>query len=224
MATWIEAHGGTADSGRAPQTATHGSAPEPVSRCVGVAPPRLGAPGGSTAAIKADFQRAIGRDQDVAHRPSPTWLPADPGMSRDLSAATFPYSSAAIPYRDFPFGTCPRLGRGGTSSNRSDNATRSIRLFSAARQVQRCGRAPQRPCERPAGTDAGYVTTIRGICRMSRRARVRARSTPGPPANLARLLLGGEPGFDWPDFAAPRGHIPPVIRDRSDLSRPVQPS
>jgi hypothetical protein len=123
VVTWIRAHGGSAQSD-ALHNANMGSIPNRV-RAVGVLHPG-GASSGSTAGIKADFQKAVNRVRGwVADDAS--WLPADPGMTRNLSTP-YPYSSVAIPFRDFPFGTCPRLGRGSTSSNRSDGQ-RAIRLF-----------------------------------------------------------------------------------------------
>lgn len=156
-----------------------------------------GAAGGSTAAIKADFIRAVGRVRDWLDA-DPTWLPADPGISRDLSA-TFRYSSLAIPFRDFPFGTCQRLGRGGTSSNRSDNQ-RGIRLFSAAGKYNAASAHLADPS--PAtGSDEGYADDPGDLPYEPPRANPRTFD-PGPSADLARLLAGGEPGAGWPDFAA----------------------
>ena len=46
----------------------------------------------------------------------------------DCPADDYAYSSAPIPFRDFPYGTNWRLGRGSTSSNRADDQ-KSIQLF-----------------------------------------------------------------------------------------------
>jgi uracil-DNA glycosylase len=194
VATWIEAHGGNAQPD-ALHNASLGSIPNRV-KVVGVLHPG-GAAGGSTAAIKADFVRAIGHVRDRLQA-DPGWLPTDPGMSRNLSA-TFPYASAAIPYRDFPFGTCPRLGRGGTSSNRSDDQ-RAIRLFSAAGKYNAKGAHLSDPST-AGGSNAGYDDDPGDLPYEPPRATPRSFDA-GPPASLARLLLGGEPGLDWPDFAA----------------------
>src|SRR5262249_57330708 len=90
----------------------------------------------------------------------PGWLPADAGVARDL-AAPFPYSSLASPFRDFPFGTCPRLGRGGTSSNRSDSQ-RSIRLFSEAGKYNASG-AHLRDPSSADGREGGYARGPPGL-------------------------------------------------------------
>ena len=194
IATWIESHGGTADS-RHLETATLGSIPSTV-RVVGVVHPGSAA-GGSTASIKADFQRAINQVNAWINAGS-TWLPVDAGMARDLTEP-YVYSSKPIPYRDFPFGTCPRLGRGGTSSNRSDNQ-RGIRLFSAHGAYNAAGAHLSDPAN-AAGSNAGYADDTGDMPYEPPRTKPRAFDA-GPPAALAKLLLGAETGFAWPDFQA----------------------
>ena len=216
VATWIEAHGGTADP-EALHNATLGSIPNRV-LVVGVLHPG-GAAGGSTAEhqgrLPARHRPHQGRLQD-----QPTWLPVDAGMTRNLSTA-YPYSSAAIPYRDFPFGTCPRLGRGGTSSNRSDNQ-RGIRLFSAAGKYNAEGAHLSDPST-AAGSNAGYDDDPGDLPYEPPRANPRAFDA-GPPAALARSCSAAEPGFDWPDFAAlgvtshPSFGVGPIYRGRSASS------
>ena len=212
VVTWIRAHGGSAQSD-ALHNANMGSIPNRV-RAVGVLHPG-GATGGSTATIKADFQRAVNRIRGwVADDAG--WLPADPGMTRNLSTA-YPYSSAAIPYRDFPFGTCPRLGRGGTSSNRSDDQ-RAIRLFSAAGKYNASGAHLSDPST-ATGSNQGYDDDAGDLPYEPPRAKPQSFD-PGPPDDLARLLMGAEPGFAWPDFAAhgvrshPSFGVGPIYRGR----------
>jgi uracil-DNA glycosylase len=194
IATWIGAHGGSANPERLEQAGL-GSLPARL-RVVGVVHPGSAA-GGSTGAIRADFQRAcdVVRERVEA---DPGWLPADPGVARNL-AAPFQYRSAAIPFRDFPFGTCPRLGRGGTSSNRTDNQ-RGIQLFSAAGRYNAAGEQ-LRYGSTAGGSRDGYDDDAGDLPYEPPRAAATAFD-PGPPASLARLLLGAEPGFGWPDFAA----------------------
>jgi uracil-DNA glycosylase len=193
IATWVKAHGGNADPDHL-DNATLGSLPTRV-RLVGVVHP--GSVSGSTSAIKADFQRACNRIKGWLDA-DPGWLPADPGVPRNLDAA-YQYKSAAIPYRDFPFGTCPRLGRGGTSSNRTDDQ-RAIRLFSAHGTYNAAGAHLTDPTT-ATGSHTGYTDDPGDLPYEPPRAQPTGFD-PGPPANLARLLLGLEPGFAWPDFAA----------------------
>lgn len=212
ITTWIKAHGGTAQPEQL-HNATLGSLPSRL-RVAGVLHPGSAA-AGSTAAIKADFIRAIGHIRDWLTA-DPGWLPIDPGMTRDL-AATFPYSSAAIPFRDFPFGASPRLGRGGTSSNRSDHQ-RAIRLFSAAGKYNATGVHLSDPSTAPGSTD-GYDGDPGDLPYEPPRGSPK-EFDPGPPDSLAPLLLGAEPGFEWPDFAAlgvtshPSFGVGPIYRGR----------
>jgi uracil-DNA glycosylase len=192
VASWIRAHGGNANPDQL-EAASLGSLPNRV-RIVGVLHPG-GATGGGATAIKADFRRAVGRIKDWTDDDS-GWLPADPGVHRDL-ASPYQYTSAPIPFRDFPFGVCPRLGRGGTSSNRSD-AQRGIRLFSANGKYNASG-ARLRDPSTAAGSTEGYADAAGELPYEPPRADPKAFD-PGPPAQLARLLIGGDAGFPWPDF------------------------
>jgi uracil-DNA glycosylase len=217
IATWIAAHGGSANPERLEQ-ATMGSLPGRV-RALGVVHPGAAA-GGSTSTIRADFQRACNLIRGWVEADA-GWLPADPGMDRNL-AAPFQYRSAAIPFRDFPFGTCPRLGRGGTSSNRTDNQ-RAIQLFSAAGSYNAAGDR-LRYGSTAGGSPQGYQDDPGDLPYEPPRAAATAVD-PGPPASLARLLLGAEASFPWPHFPAlgvtadPSFGVGPIYRGRfRDLS------
>ena len=194
VVTWIVAHGGTADPAKL-HLASCGGLLSGV-RFLGVLHPG-GITGGGGTAIKADFVRAVDQirawvDGDAG------WLPADAGASRDLTGP-FVYSSDAIPYADFPFGTCPRLGRGATSSNRGDNQ-RSIQLFSAKGKYTGTG-ASLDYTYTGGGSQDGYADDS-GDVPVEPPRHFPRRYDPGPPAAYARLLMGGEAGLGWPDFAA----------------------
>jgi uracil-DNA glycosylase len=193
VASWVKAHGGSANPDHL-ESATLGSLPSRL-RVIGVLHP--GGATSGTAAIKADFRRAVGLIKDEVDDES-GWLPADSGVDRDLSDP-YQYSSAPIPFRDFPFGACPRLGRGGTSSNRSD-AQRGIRLFSANGKYNASG-ARLRDPSTAGGSPEGYDDEPGELPYEPPRADPKAFDA-GPPAQLARLLIGGEPAFPWPDFAS----------------------
>ena len=192
VASWVRAHGGNASPDKL-DAASLGSLPNRL-RLIGVLHPG-GATGGATTEIKADFRRAVNRIKDWVDA-DPGWLPADSGVARNLGDP-YQYSSAPIPFRDFPFGVCPRLGRGGTSSNRSD-AQRGIRLFSADGKYNASG-ARLRDPSTAAGSQEGYDDAAGELPYEPPRADPKAFD-PGPPAQLARLLIGGDPAFPWPDF------------------------
>jgi uracil-DNA glycosylase len=194
IATWVKAHGGSADPDQL-EDATLGSLPGRL-HLVGVLHPGS-VSGGSTDAIKADFQRACNLVKGWLAA-DPGWLPADPGVPRDLGSP-YQYLSAALPYRDFPFGTCPRLGRGGTSSNRTDDQL-GIRLFSAHGSYNAAGANLSDPST-AAGSHTGYRDDPGDLPYEPPRAAATAFDA-GPPSDLARLLLGHEPGLAWPEFAS----------------------
>jgi uracil-DNA glycosylase len=194
VAGWVQSHGGSAQP-ESLHTAVLGLLPARV-RVLGVLHPGSAADG-STAAVKADFIRAVGHVRDWLAA-DPGWLPADPGVVRDLTAP-FRYSSLAVPFRDLPFGTCPRLGSGATSSNRTDNQ-RGIRLFSAGGRYNAAGAHLADPSA-ATGSEDGYSGDTGDLPYEPPRSSPRGFD-PGPPAGLARLLAGGEPGLGWPDFTA----------------------
>src|SRR4029453_2568611 len=221
IATWIKAHGGSADPERLDQ-ATLGSLPGRL-LVVGVVHPGAAA-GGSTSAIRADFQRACDRVRDRVEADA-GWLPADPGVPRDLAAA-FQYRSAAVPYRDFPFGTCPRLGRGGTSSNRTDNQ-RSIQLFSAAGRYNGAG-DHLRYGSTAGGSRDGYDDdpgdlpyapppgpALRAAPGRPDRLRPRPAGQPGPAA------AGGRTRLRLARLRRPGRDLAPVVRGGGGLPGPV---
>jgi len=170
-----------------------GSLPDGV-RTFHVVHPGAGA-AGHAADVTASFAAAVAEvEQWVAADPG--WLPPDATAMSHLGQ---PYhlGSAPVPFADLPFGTAWRLGRGGTSSNRRDDQT-AIQLFSDDGRYN---------------TDMHYDGTAEG----SREGYAQAAGElpwvppaagadvfdPGPPTEAwARLLAGGEPGLDWPDFAA----------------------
>jgi uracil-DNA glycosylase len=194
VATWIASRGG----GAADPERLHLADPPPSLaglRFLGVLHPG-GATGGATAAIKADFARAAALVAGWVAA-DPGWLPSDPGVARDLGAP-FVYRSAPVPFRDFPFGTCPRLGRGATSSNRTDNQ-RGIQLFSANGAYNAAGASLDYTFT-ATGSPDGYADEPGDIPVEPPRGSPR-RYDAGPSSTMARLLAGGQPGLGWPDFA-----------------------
>ncbi|MGH9116352.1 MAG: hypothetical protein ACRD0A_00250 [Acidimicrobiales bacterium] len=98
-----------------------------------------------------------------------------------------------------PFGTCPRLGRGATSSNRSDNQ-RGIQLFSAGGVYKGAG-ASLDYTYTGGGSPDGYQDEPGDLAVEPPRAKPRLFDA-GPSSSYARLLTGTEPGLAWPDFSA----------------------
>ena len=188
-------------------------------RFLGVLHPGGASKGGAQAAIIADFKTAIRRIERWTGA-DPNWLIPDAGAQR-LPAAEYRYRSAPIPFRDLPYGTAWRLGRGGTSSNRSRDQ-RSIQIFSADGRYNARGHQLSYQGD-AAGTRAGYDAPPGDLPYEPPKDDYREYD-PGPGHSFARLLMGGNHNLDWPDFAAlglpghPSFGIGPMYRGR--LRRP----
>jgi uracil-DNA glycosylase len=217
LATWVRSRGGSADAGR-----LHEADAGPISprlRLLGVLHPG-GATGGAATAIINDFKRAI-RQIEEWSGDDPTWLVPDPDGVRQPAAA-YEYRSAPIPFRDLPYGTPWRLGRGGTSSNRKNDQT-AIQLFSADGSYD--GRGDDISyVGSVAGSTEGYEDEPGDLPYEPPRADY-DEFDPGPGVTIGRLLQGGYATFPWPDFTTfglrhhPSFGHGPVYRGR--LSRPA---
>ncbi len=195
--TWVESHGGNCPDGISDLSTCESHVLDAMSKVIGVRHPG-GATSGSIAAIKADFRRAIRLVHDWSAA-DPSWLPVDPGGTRS-PASSYQYSRAPIPFRDFPYGTPWRLGRGSTSSNRKDNQ-RSIQIFSADGKYNNKGHNLVYSSS-ANGSQTGYSDEPGDYPYEPPVANYREFDR-GPDSRFARLLMGGTSGFEWPDFAAP---------------------
>ena len=193
LASWVEAHGGVADSEKL--HLADASVISPHLRMVGILHPGGAAQGGAVAAIIASFKAAISQVHQWVDD-DPTWLPIDTGATRS-SAASYTYSSDPIPFRDFPYGTAWRLGRGGTSSNRRDNQ-RGIQIFSEHGKYNNDGHTLSYTGS-VAGTQDGYDAPP-GDRAWEPPRLAHGDFDRGPGTKFARLLQGGLAGFVWPDF------------------------
>jgi uracil-DNA glycosylase len=214
LATWVMSHGGNADPGRLHDAES--SVISPRLRMVGVVHPGA-AQDTPVSEITADFRAALRRIERWSTE-DPSWLPADPDGVRQ-SADDYTYKSAPIPFRDFPYGIAWRLGRGATSSNRRDDQT-AIQLFSADGSYNNAGDQISY-LGSTNGSNAGYVEDRGDLAYEPPRIAYREFDR-GPDARFARLLLGGEPDFPWPDFTAmglfghPSFGYGPIYRGRLD--------
>lgn len=194
VVTWVKSHGGQCPAGAADVSRCDGSVLRSKTHIVGVRHPGGAGKGGSVSDIIADFKKAIAQIEGWSSA-DPSWLPPDPGGQR-LPADTYRYRSAPIPLRDLPLGISWRVGQGGTSSNRQDGQ-RSIQMFSEAGKYR--GSASYSSDAR--GTNEGYGDEP-GDVPYEPPKKSFAEFDRGPDASLARLLMGGAPGLEWPDFAS----------------------
>jgi uracil-DNA glycosylase len=214
LASWVEAHGGTADPDNLHLADATVIAPN--LHMVGVLHPGGAGQGGAVSAIIASFNAAINHIHQWITA-DPTWLPIDPGAVRATTPYT--YSSDPIPFRDFPYGVPWRLGRESTSSNRRDGQT-AIQIFSEDGAYNNDGTTLNYPGS-TAGTNVGYNADMGDVAWEPPR-RAPKDFDRGPGAVFAALLQGGKPGFGWPDFeefglkCSPSFGTGPIFRGRLD--------
>ncbi len=197
VVTWVESRGGACPGGSQDVSTCTGANLDPETRLIGVVHPGGAGQGGSINAIKADFVRAANQIEDWMDD-DPSWLPPDPGAQRGFAEA-FKYSSAPIPFHDFPYGTNWRLGRGGTSSNRKDSQ-RSIQIFSKGGKYNNKGDSISYS-DMATGDPAGYDADSKDVPYEPPKKRYRDYDK-GPGKMFARLFAGGNSGLEWPDFNA----------------------
>ena len=195
VATWIRAHGGTANPNKLHEADSHRI--RSGLRTIGVMHPGGASKGGSVSTIVADFKAALNRIESWTTA-DPGWLPADGDGSRQPASA-YKYRTAPIPFRDFAFGAAWRLGFGTTTSNRRDGQ-KAIQLFSDDGIYNNKGVTLTYP-NMPAGSDDGYDAAPGDLAYEPPRDAF-GEFDRGPAAAMAKLLQGGATGFPWPDFAA----------------------
>ncbi len=218
LASWLESHGGSADPRHLDRA--DASVISPRLKLVGVMHPGGIARGGGVSRIRASFVAAIRAVERWAGQ-DPDWLPVDEDAVRSPASA-WRYTSDPIPFRDFPYGICWRLGRGATSSNRKDRQ-QSIQLFGAAGKYGNKGHRLRYPDD-AGGSPEGYSAPPGDLPYEPPKQHYREFDR-GPSPRFARLLQGGSPGLGWPDFAAlglqadPAMGTGPIYRGR--LQRPA---
>jgi hypothetical protein len=148
------------------------------------------------------------------------WLPPDATGSRKFDQP-YKYRSAPIPFRDYPYGTPIRLGRGGTSSNRKDGQ-RSIQIYSAGGMYNASG-VKLKYSDPGEGSQEGYSEDL-GDVPYEPPKKNYTEYDRGPGSQFARLMMGGETGLEWPDFtllgatAHPSLGTGPIYRGRPGQS------
>ena len=217
VVNWAQSRGGSCSQGAADVSRCTGSTLGPKTKIVGVMHPGAAGQGGSGQAILADFKKALTKIKAWMNADT-AWLPADASGSRKFDQP-YKYGSAPIPFRDYPYGIALRLGRGGTSSNRTDRQ-RSIQTYSAAGKYNGRG-ARLKYSDTAEGSREGYSEDPGDVPYEPPKINF-AEFNNGPGAKFARLMMGGEPGLEWPDFtllgvtAHPSFGTGPVYRGRPD--------
>ncbi|MEN8229431.1 MAG: uracil-DNA glycosylase family protein [Bacteroidota bacterium] len=217
VVTWVESRGGLCPDGSLDLSTATGSFLDPKTRIVGLLHPGGAKTTADKMKITNSFQSAVDKIKNWNNQ-DPNWLMPDPGITRDLDTA-FTYSKAPIPFKDFPFGTCWRLGNGSTTSNRKDEQ-RSIQLFSAGGKYNNWGDSITYT-DLALGSNEGYSES-KGDVAYEPPVYHKKEYDKGPGAAFARLFMGGKKGLNWPDFNAlgatsdPSLGFGPVYRGRPE--------
>ena len=196
VATWIEAHGGSADPDELHEADSHRLGAKV--KTIGVLHPGGATKGGAAAKIKADFVRAIHQVEE--------WEQDDSGLaSRRSGCDAAPRRRLHLLVRADPVPGLPvrhELAAGPRQYVEQPGSRPEV--DPAVRQGWRV-RRPQRYLRDPALLDDGRTARTRphlATCPTSRPGRRTSTSTAGPTTTMARLLQGGSPGRPWPDFAS----------------------
>ncbi len=215
LATWITSHGGKCTASQLSRSFCDASVLGKGVMAIGVMHPGAASArnGGADAAggLRGEFNK---KAATVAHmiELNPYWLKADPGMRTDFSRGYF-YKDAAIPYRDFAFGTNWRMGKDGTTTNR--RGADGIQIYSDAGCYNNVARLDDGKCDRtidkPKTTKVLYQEPKDVACAFKLAADdvpyESPKSTQGRrlydegPGEFADELMGTA-GDNWPDFGA----------------------
>ena len=191
--TWIESHGGLCPNGIADLTSAESHVLGPATKAIGmIHPGALQQPSNATSVL-ADCQNLLAQIANWIFQ-DPGWLSVDPGMSRDF---TIPFELGAkpIPFRDLPVGISWRIGNGNSTSKRLDNQ-RSIQLF--AQIPSGLGHTPQYS-GLSFGTAEGYEESTNDVP-YEPPVDDHMDYDNGPTKSFLKMVLGGYPGLEWPDF------------------------
>ncbi len=193
---WILSRGGQCPDGVSDLSTATANFLDPNTKVVGVHHPGGAARGGQLTLIKQSFQDAVDHIENWINL-DPNWLQVDAGAQRNF-AGGYTYSKAPIPFKDLPLGTCWRLGRKSTSSNRKDNQ-RSIQIFSkdgsyrSPSTLQYDGLSFGSQDGYSQGpNDFPYEPPVDDYKDYDK----------GPTKSFAKLIMGGKNGYHWPDFSA----------------------
>jgi uracil-DNA glycosylase len=197
VVSWVEWRGGSCPQGIKDISQCTAANLDPSTKIIGVVHPGGAGKGGALDAIKADFRRAAQQIKGWMDA-DPNWLPPDPSGSRHFDQP-YEYESAPVPFADFSYGFPLRLGQGGTSSNRMDEQ-RSIQIFSENGKYNAQGDLLSYGYQ-GEGSQEGYSQEARDLPYEPPKARYQDYDK-GPGKQWAKLLMGGNTGLEWPDFAA----------------------
>ena len=220
LATWINSHGGNCTARQLSQSFCEANVIAPGVKAIGVMHPGAASAknGGSNAAASLQSQFAS-RVAVVTKfmQDDPQWLKPD-NTDNNMQNLEYRYADAAIPHRDFSFGSTWRLGQDGTSSNR--RGADGIQIYSsqgcynnAVRLANgRCDSAPDGKSlpinyDEPFDVTSKFEMSPGDVPYESPKSPQDRRDYDEGPGNFAPLLMGqsnimGNTNSQWPDFTS----------------------
>jgi len=213
LATWIQSHGGKCTSKQLSDGYCNADVIANGAIAIGVMHPGAASQRNGGAEAANSLQNQFARRADVVAdfmKKNPNWLKPDPGMKTNFTRAYY-YGDAAIPHRDFAFGTNWRLGNDGTATNR--RGADGIQIYSdggcynnVARIDGQCDRA-----EKPKTLNVQYdlpkdqkfiMTENKKDIPWESPINIEGRRNYDQgPGEFAEVLMG-QTGHPWPDFTS----------------------
>ena len=191
--TWIESHGGNCPDGIADLTTADSHVLHPRTKAIGIIHPGAMQQPSNIPTVLANYQQVLAQigvwiNQDA------TWLPPDEGMTRDFTIPV-EIKTKSIPFRDLPAGISWRIGHGNSTSKRMDNQ-RSIQIYAEVPSGQ--GHSPKyRGLSK--GYKSGYAENVNDVP-YEPPVDEHEDYDKGPTKSFLKLVYGGYPGLQWPDF------------------------
>ncbi len=204
ICTWIEQLGGQCPEGSVNFNTADTHLIAPKARVIGLIHPGALHQSNMNDRVLEDYRQAMMQIGDWTNQ-DPEWLPCDPGMERDFSLM-YEILKRPIPFRDLPLGISWRLGNG-TSAGRRMDEQRTIELSA---EIPSGGRHETFYSGLALGNMEGYHQGEGDVPYESPVHDYNAYDT-GPPDAFIKLMLGGYPGKEWPDFQPLGSEVHPSL-------------
>ncbi len=215
VCTWITQLGGQCPDGIADLSTADAHLISPKAQAIGIIHPGALHQADMKVKVQEDYKRAMNQIAEWVAQDA-DWLPTDPGMQRDFSVP-FEILKKPIPFRDLPVGISWRLGNGTSAGRRLDDQ-RTIQLSAAIPRGERHDTFYRGLAQ---GSPEGYQEEIGDVPYEPPVFDYEAYDM-GPPEAFLKLIMGGYPGKEWPDFqslgvtAHPSLGGMPLFRGRPD--------
>ncbi|MEX0290255.1 MAG: uracil-DNA glycosylase family protein [Flavobacteriaceae bacterium] len=195
VCTWIERLGGNCPDGIEDISTADSHLIGPKAKAIGIIHPGALHQADMRDKVLEDYKLRIAQLAEWVQQDA-DWLPVDPGMQRDFSIP-FEILKKPIPFRDLPVGVSWRLGNGTSAGRRLDDQ-RTIQLSAKIPSGERHDTFYRGLAK---GSEEGY-SEEEGDVPYEPPVHDYEAYDMGPPDAFLKLIMGGYPGKEWPDFEA----------------------